>query len=174
MPSRTGSVLGVGFGGQLRGAPRRRTASGVNNNRPCRVEGQSLGEALGSFVSDLLPFLAHSHFFRRSIYAPTNPILLELVNQLLIAIAFLLFLKYFCLAMRFASKFLGVGDRELEIDIGIFEGDNCNQGFDVVRYEFVTVEGLVTLEQPNQVKITQKSVDFQYSCHFPVILGFHP
>jgi hypothetical protein len=79
-----------------------------------------IGEALGSFVSDLLPFLAHSHFFRRSVYTPANPILLELINQLLVTIVFLFFSKYLCLTMGLAPKLLGVGDRKLEVDIWIF------------------------------------------------------
>jgi hypothetical protein len=85
-----------------------------------------IGEALGSFVSDLLPFLAHSHFLRRSIYTPANPILLELVNQFLVTIVFLFFSKYFFLTMGLAPKLFGVGDRKLEIDVGVFEGDNQN------------------------------------------------
>jgi hypothetical protein len=69
-----------------------------------------IGEALNSLVSDLLPSLAHSHFLRRSVYTPTNPILLELIDQLLVTIAFLFFSKYFCLTMGLAPKLLGVGD----------------------------------------------------------------
>jgi hypothetical protein len=76
--------------------------------------GQTIGEALGSFVSDLLPFLVHSHFLRRSVYTPTNPILLELIDQLLVVIVFLFFSKYFCLTMGLASKLLGIGDRKLQ------------------------------------------------------------
>jgi hypothetical protein len=80
-----------------------------------------IGKALGSLVSDLLPFLAHSHFFRRSVYTPTNPVLLELIDQLLVMVVFLLFSKYFCLLMGLAPKFFCVGDREFKVDIGIFE-----------------------------------------------------
>jgi hypothetical protein len=86
-----GSVLGVGFGSRLHGVLCRCTANGVDNDHPSRVVGQSIGKALGSFVSDLLPFLVHSHFFRRSVYTPTNPILLELIDPLLVTFVFLFF-----------------------------------------------------------------------------------
>jgi hypothetical protein len=139
-----GSVLGVGFGDRLRGVLRRRTANSVNNNHPGRVVGQTIGKALSSFVSDLLPFLAHSHFLRRSVYTPMNPILLELIDQLLVMFAFLFFSKLFCLLMGLAPEFFGVGDRKFEFDIGVLEFDCRNQRFDVVGYEFIAVICLMT------------------------------